>query len=279
MKLRLETRCKNLDVDTWNVIADLRGTAGSDEWLVYGAHYEGHDIAVGALDDATGAAIVMELARTLVKEREHLKHNIRFMLFGAEEIGLFGSRAYCEAHPEFMKKIRFMLNFDAAGRAGRQGFCLHGWPSLEPLFREIIEEIGVELPLWSRVGPYSDHWPFLLNGVATATMGDPDEAAKRAGRGFGHTKYDTVDKADLRVMRECAGNAAVAAFKILNMDDWPYPQRSQAEIDEIVEKAGIHDTVRLGVKLKEYLEERRDSLRPETLVYLDRLSGSWEEVI
>ncbi len=279
VKLRLETRCRNLDVDTWNVVADLRGTAGGDAWLVYGAHYEGHDIAVGALDDATGAAVVMELARTLVKEREHLANNLRFILFGAEEIGLFGSRAYCKAHPEFMEKIRFMMNFDAAGRAGRQGICLHGWPVLEPLFREIIDEIGVDLPLWSQVGPYSDHWPFLLQGVATATMGDPDEAAKRGGRGFGHTKFDTVDKVDLRAMRECAGNAAVAAFKILNMDSWPYEQRTQVEIDGIVDKAGIHETVRLGVKLKEYLEERKDILCPETLVYLERLSGSWEEVI
>ena len=279
VSLRLETKCRNLDVDTWNVVGDLKGTAGSDEWLVYGAHYEGHDIAVGALDDATGASVVMELGRTLAKEKEHLKHNIRFICFGAEEIGLYGSRAYCEAHPDFMKKIRFMINFDAAGRAGRQGFCLHGWPKLEPLFREIISEIGTDLPLWSQVGPYSDHWPFLLQGVATATMGDPDEAAKRGGRGFGHTKFDTVDKVDLRAMRECAGNAAVAAFKILNMDEWSYPQRTQAEIDTIVDNAGIHETVRLGVKLKQYLEARRDSLRPETLVYLDRLSGSWEEVI
>jgi len=279
VSLRLETKCRNLDVDTWNVVGDLKGTAESEEWLVYGAHYEGHDIAVGALDDATGASVVMELGRTLAKEKEHLKHNIRFICFGAEEIGLYGSRAYCEAHPEFMKKIRFMINFDAAGRAGRQGFCLHDWPKLEPLFREVIAEIGTDLPMWTQVGPYSDHWPFLLQGVATATMGDPDEAAKRGGRGFGHTKFDTVDKVDLRAMRECAGNAAVAAFKILNMDDWSYLQRTQAEIDAIVDNAGIHETVRLGVKLKEYLEARRDSLRPETIVYLDRLSGSWEEVI
>ena len=278
VKLRLETRCKNIEVETYNVIGDLKGTVGSDEWLVYGAHYEGHDIAVGALDDATGAAIVMELARTLAKEKTHLKHNLRFMLFGAEEIGLHGSRAYCKAHPDFMEKIRFMINFDAAGRAGRQGFCIHGWSNLEPLFQSIINEIGIDLPIWSRVGPYSDHWPFLLQGAATATMGDPDEAAKRAGRGFGHTKYDTVDKADLRVMRECAGNAAVAAFKILNMDTWPYEQRSQEEIDELVDEAGIHETVRLGLKLRKYLEDKKD-LRPETREYLKQLSGSWEEVI
>jgi aminopeptidase YwaD len=279
VKLRLETKCKNLTVDTWNVVADLKGSVGSDEWLVYGAHYEGHDIAVGALDDATGASIVIELARTLSMEKMNLKHNIRFILFGAEEIGLFGSRAYCKAHPEFMDKIRFMMNFDAAGRAGRQGFCLHDWPELEPLFREIIDEIGVDLPLWSQVGPYSDHWPFLLTGVATATMGDPDEAARRGGRGFGHTKYDTVDKVDPRAIRECAANSAVAAFKILNMDNWPYKHRTKEEINKIVERAGIHETVRLGQKLKEYLEIKKDELRPETKEYLNRLSGSWEEVI
>jgi Zn-dependent M28 family amino/carboxypeptidase len=279
VKLRLETVCKNLDVDTWNVIADLTGTHGSDEWLVYGAHYEGHDIAVGALDDATGAAIVMEIARALAKERQHLKHNIRFILFGAEEIGLHGSRAYCQAHPKHIKKIRIMMNFDSAGRAGRQGFCLHGWKELESLFTEIINEIGTDLPLWHRVSPYSDHWPFLLQGVVTASIGDPDERARRAGRGFGHTKFDTVDKVDLRTIRECAGNAAVAAFKILNMDDWPYTQRTREEIDSIVNNAGIQETVQLGMKLKKYLENKKDSLGPETLGYLDRISGRWEEVI
>jgi aminopeptidase YwaD len=277
--LHLETKCKNLNVDTWNVVGDLRGTSESDEWLVYGAHYEGHDIAVGALDDATGAAIVMELARTLNKENTNLKHNLRFILFGAEEIGLYGSRDYCKNHPDFLKKIRFMINFDAAGRAGRQGFCLHDWPALEPLFKKIIKEIGTDLPLWSRVGPYSDHWPFLLQGVATATMGDPDEAARRSGRGFGHTKYDTVDKVDLRVMRECAANAAVAAFMILNDETWPYKQRTKEEIDKIVERAGILETVKLGEKLKNFLNKRRSELKPETISYLERLGGSWEEVI
>jgi Zn-dependent M28 family amino/carboxypeptidase len=247
--------------------------------VIYGAHYEGHDISVGALDDATGAACVMEVARIMAGERRHLKRNMRFILFGAEEIGLLGSRAYVRAHPDEMSGIRFMMNFDAAGRDGRQGFCLHGWPALEPMFKGIVRDLGVDLPVWSQVGPYSDHWPFLLQGVPTATMGDPEEARRRGGRGFGHTKYDTVDKCNPRVMRECIGNAAVAALRLVNEDEWPARRRSQAEIDGLVQTQGYEETVRLGNRLRGYLEARRGSLRPETLVYLDRLSGNWEEVI
>jgi len=278
VRLRLETACRNLDVDTWNVVADLSGTGGSDEWVVYGAHYEGHDISVGALDDATGAACVMEIARIMAGERGHLERNMRFILFGAEEIGLLGSRAYVEAHPEEMSRIRFMMNFDAAGRDGRQGFCLHGWPALEPMFRGVASDLGLDLPVWNQVTPYSDHWPFLLKGVPTATMGDPEEARRRGGRGFGHTKYDTVDKCNPRVMRECVGNAAVAALRLVNEDNWPVQHRGQPEIDGLVKAQGFEETVRLGRRLKDYLEATRDSLRPETLTYLERLSGRWDEV-
>lgn len=281
VKLRLETQCKNLEVDTWNVVADLPGTSDSDELLVYGAHYEGHDIAVGALDDASGAVCVMELARILAEEKEHLKRSMKFILFGAEEIGLFGSWAYVEQHPEEMEHIRFMLNLDTAGRSGRQGFQLHGWPDLEPFFREIEKIIGVDIPIWQKVSPYSDHWPFLLEGIPTATMSDPEEDKTRGGRCFGHTVHDTVDKVDLRTIRECIANSALAAVRIVNTDDWPVKHRSQNEIDKLVEEQGYKETGTLGEKLKNYLTDKKDQLRPEAKVYLKRLTedAGWKEVI
>ncbi|MDP2900028.1 MAG: M28 family peptidase [Candidatus Bathyarchaeota archaeon] len=277
VKLRLDVSCKNLQVDTWNVVADLPGET-KGETVVYGAHYEGHDIAVGALDDATGAAVVMEIARILAKEKR-MRRGMRFILFGAEEIGLYGSRAYVHDHPGEVEATRFMMNFDAAGRYGKQGFNLHGWPQLEPFFREITAAIGPDVPLWQGVSPYSDHWPFFLRGVPTAGMGDPEENKRLGGRGFGHTRYDTVDKVNLRAMRECAANAAIAAVRIANADDWPVTLRPQEEVEAYVQAQGFKETVELGEKLKAYLNKRRKSLKPEARDYLDRLTGGWEEVI
>jgi aminopeptidase YwaD len=277
VKLRLEVNCKNLQVDTWNVIADLPGKI-EGESVVYGAHYEGHDIAVGALDDATGAAVVMEVARILAKENR-MKRRIRFLLFGAEEIGLYGSRAYVRDHPMEVEATRFMMNFDAAGRYGKQGFNLHGWPQLETFFREIISAIGPDIPLWQGVSPYSDHWPFFLKGVPTAGMGDPEENRHLGGRGFGHTHYDTVDKVNLRAMRECAANAAIAAVRIADSDNWPVTLRPQKEVEAYVQAQGFRETVEIGEKLKKYLTERRNSLKPDAQEYLERLTGGWEEVI
>jgi Iap family predicted aminopeptidase len=279
VKVRINSKCRNLKVETYNVIADLKGPSNTDEWVIYGAHYEGHDIADGALDDATGAAVVIEIARILAKEKDQLKRNLRFILFGAEEIGLHGSRAYTNQHTDDMPNVRFMLNFDAAGRAGRQGFCLHGWPKLEPFFNEIIDVIGADLPLYSRVGPYSDHWPFLLHGIPTATMGDPEEAKRRGGRGFGHTKYDTVDKANLRAQREAVANASLAAVRLLNSDDWPVVHRTKEEVDELVKTQGIEDTVKLISRLKAYLKSKMNQLSPDAVEYVKGLSGDWDEVI
>jgi Iap family predicted aminopeptidase len=277
VKLRLEVECKNLQVDTWNVVADLPGKK-EGETIAYGAHYEGHDIAVGALDDATGAAVVMEIARILAKEKQ-MKRSMRFLLFGAEEIGLYGSRAYVRDHPKDVANTRFMMNFDAAGRYGKQGYQLHGWPQLEPFFKEIASAIGPDIPLWQGVSPYSDHWPFFLKGVPTAGMGDPEANKLVGGRGFGHTAYDTVDKVNMRAMRECAANAAVAAVRIADADDWPVKLRPQKEVEAFVKAQGFEDTVALGQRLKAYLNKKRKSLKPETRTFIDGLTGSWEEVI
>jgi Zn-dependent M28 family amino/carboxypeptidase len=156
---------------------------------------------------------------------------------------------------------------------------LHGWPTLEPYFGKIAESIGMDIPVWQELNPYSDHWPFLLKGRPTATMGDPEEAKRRGGRGFGHTIYDTVDKADLRAQRECAANSALAATRIANSDEWPVHHRNQVEIEDLLSRQGYQEILVIGKQLKKYLHSRENQLRPETKAFLRRLGHGWKEIV
>lgn len=115
-----------------NVIGVLPG-AGSlaDEWIVVGAHYdhlgwyvapEGTlEIYNGADDNASGTAVVIELARYLsqlygAEEIDGPRRSIVFQAYGAEEIGLVGSNYYCENPIVPLAQVAAMVNFDMVGR-------------------------------------------------------------------------------------------------------------------------------------------------------------------
>ena len=119
----------------------------------------------------------------------------------------------------------------------------------------------------------------VLKGIPTGRMGDPEEDRKRGGRGFGHTMYDTVDKADIRAQRECVANSTIAAIRLANVDEWPARHRSQEEVDNLVQKHGYKDTMILGKMVKDYLSARMDNLRPETKIWLNQMKASWDEVL
>ncbi len=142
MTIRIKTTDKNHETPTYNIICDIHGTSDSKEFVLAGAHYEGHDIAQGAIDSGSGAATIIEMARVLHMVRDKLKRRIRLVCFGAEEIGLYGSRNYVAENPEEMDDIRFMLNLDAiGGRAERKGIVLNGQPTLETFVENVAAEM------------------------------------------------------------------------------------------------------------------------------------------
>jgi len=117
---------------TKNVIGVLEGAGPlAEETIVVGAHYDhlGHGgmasgslaflssaIHNGADDNASGTALVMELARRLASRPEPLPRRIVFMAFSGEEKGLLGSQHYVE-HPLYpLDKTVMMINFDMVGR-------------------------------------------------------------------------------------------------------------------------------------------------------------------
>ncbi|MEM1111814.1 MAG: M20/M25/M40 family metallo-hydrolase [Pseudomonadota bacterium] len=84
-----------------NVIAEIPGRESPEELVLVGAHLDSWDLGTGAIDDGAGVGIVVAAAR-LVRDLlpEGPRRTIRIVLFGAEEVGLIGARAYVEQHRE-----------------------------------------------------------------------------------------------------------------------------------------------------------------------------------
>ncbi len=269
--VKIKTTDKNMEVETYNVICDIPGTSEDKEFVVAGSHYDGHDISQGAVDPASGAVTVMEIARNLWKVRKHLKRRVRLICFGAEETGLFGSYNYVATHPKEMKDIRFMLNLDSGGSKGKKGVTFHDFPELEAYVEKWAAEMNAEMATDQRVSPYSDHWPFFLKGVPSGSGGDPEARRTRTGRGYGHTKYDTVDKVEMEYLRLAAANYTRFLFRVANADDWNPRRKTQKEIQAFIEEQGYDQTIKLAEKVKDHVRTW-DEIHPDTRDWLDRKS-------
>ena len=233
LTLRIETTDRSAPATGWNVVGELPGHTHPEEWVLVGCHYDGHDIAQGAHDPASGAVALLEAARVLAAHAAgEVGCGVRFVLFDAEEIGLLGGYRYAEAHEAELDGVRFRLNLDAAGSPGRKGLNVNRWPQLEPIFARWEREMGDDLPIAQKTSAFSDHYPFFLAGVPTAMMGDP--GGVNTGRGFDHSAFDTVDKVDPADMREAAAMAARLALRISREDPWPARRRGREEVEALI---------------------------------------------
>ncbi len=102
----------------YNVISFIEGTEYPDSLCVVGGHYDNvlgiSDLSVvpGANDNASGTSAVLEVARVMKKNNYKPKSTIMFIAFGAEELGLLGSRDFAGYPNGFSGRVRFMLNSD-----------------------------------------------------------------------------------------------------------------------------------------------------------------------
>lgn len=113
---------------TQNVIGYIQGTEHPDSFIVFTAHYDhigemGKALFPGANDNASGTAMLLNVARYYSMPEHKPKCSIVFMSFCGEEVGLLGSQYYVE-HPLFpLKQIRFLLNMDIMG-TGEDGVTI-----------------------------------------------------------------------------------------------------------------------------------------------------------
>ncbi len=232
VRLKIQSTDEIEQMVSWNIIGELPGKKDPNEIVMLGCHYDGHDISQGATDPASGAVAVLEAARVLGQYAPDLPYTVRFALWGIEEIGLIGSTQYVQNHIDEMNNVRFYFNMDSAGALSHKDIVLNQWPDLAPVFKAWSDEMALYYKVGQSISAHSDHYPFLLEGVPTGAIGNLRGA--RTGRGYGHTHYDTLDKAEVTSLREAAVLASRVALRVASAEDWPVKQRSKAEVKEIL---------------------------------------------
>ena len=232
VKLRVDVRSHFVtdDPDSYNVIADLPGTDPQlkPEIVMIGAHLDSWHTGTGATDNADGVAAVLEAMRILKTLGLQPKRTIRVGLWGAEEEGLLGSKAYAakylagDANKDARDKTFVYLNMDPASGP------IYGWymQDSEPakaLFDAWLaplrahEELGVRRNVIAGIGN-TDHLSFRAAGVPAF---NPIQEYKDYDVRTHHTNvdlYERVREQDLKqnaiVMAWFAWQAANTAERI-----------------------------------------------------------------
>ena len=220
-----------------NVVGELRGTTYPDEYVVIGGHMDSHDVAPGAVDNASGTTCVVEVARLLGALRGRLERSVRFVGFGSEEVGLLGSYRYAQEHAVEMPSTRLMLNIDCVSMSRPKGFLFHKVPGAKEYVDALRAQMREPLPFFERVHSHSDHFPFLLKGVPTAEI--HGELFNPGVKAFAHMAGDTADKVSLIDLREESALAARLVVRAANDPGWPFRSRTPDEVSSLLEETGI----------------------------------------
>ena len=184
-------------VPAFNTIAEIKGTEKPDEYVILSAHFDSWDGGTGATDNGTGTITMMEAARILKKINPNPKRTILIGLWGSEEQGLNGSRAFVEDHPEIVDGVQAVFNQDnGTGRVvniSGQGFLhaydyLGSWLAEVP--RDITRHIETEFPGMPGGGG-SDYASFVAAGAPAFSL---SSLSWSYWNYTWHTNRDTYDK-------------------------------------------------------------------------------------
>jgi Zn-dependent M28 family amino/carboxypeptidase len=206
IKIRGHLASKVRDLDTRNVAAMFPGSDPKlkDEYVIYSAHWDhlgigtpvnGDAIYNGAIDNATGCAILLELARAWGAAALRPKRSVLFLAVTAEEGGLKGSEYY-GTHPLVPPaKTAIDLNYDALypwGRAANLVITGAERTSVHSLAQQIARRLGLAIAVDAQpeAGHYfrSDHFSFARVGIPAFSIGHATEFVGKP-EGFGERAY------------------------------------------------------------------------------------------
>ena len=203
--------------DSLNVVAEIPGGSKPDELVIIGGHLDSWDFATGATDNAAGCAVMMEVMRILKTLDLKMDRTVRMVLWGGEEQGLLGSRAYVKEHfadPATMQlqpehgRVSAYYNMDN-GSGKIRGVYLQGNDMVRPAFDAWLSpfrDLGATTLAIRNTGG-TDHLSFDAVGIpGFQFIQDPLEYNSRTH----HTNMDVYDRVQAPDLMQAA--AIIASF-------------------------------------------------------------------
>jgi hypothetical protein len=211
VKLKLALDCGwDGQATSYNVIGEITGRSKPKEIVLTGGHLDSWDLGTGAIDDAAGIGITMAAARLVSQLPQRPARTIRVVAFANEEQGLYGGRAYAQAHAREIQQHVIAVESDfGAGRI--YGFDSdagdHAKGAIDAIAGALKPLDVAHLP--GQGDPESDIGPITQLGVRWAWLGHD-------GTDYfdlHHNADDTLDKIDPKALAQNV--AAYAVFLYL----------------------------------------------------------------
>lgn len=234
-KVKATTELIRNETSTTNIIGILEGSDPElkNEYIVIGAHYDHlgmggqgsgsrtpDTVAVhyGADDNATGVAAVMALAGYFSKQETAPARSLMFAAFGAEEMGLLGSRHLAKNLPVEKDNVVAMLNFDMIGRLNENRSLSASGTGTSPIWEDLLNATAPEHNFSLAFSPEgfgaSDHASFYAEDIPVLFL------STGAHTDY-HTPFDTPERVDYQGMSEVIAFAADIAQKIGQVEARP----------------------------------------------------------
>jgi hypothetical protein len=213
-RLRLTAESEALgERPAYNLVAEMRGTELPDEYVVLSAHFDSYDSSSGATDNGTGTLMMMEAMRILKATYPNPRRTILVGHWGAEEMGLIGSRAFAEDHPEVGEGLQIGFNQDN-GTWRIEAIRMQGFDEAEAQVRRWLDRMPAEIAdTVAFTSPMqeggSDHTSFACSGAPFVRLQSnyPDYRQYTW-----HTNRDSFDKISFDDLRNNATLAAMLMY-------------------------------------------------------------------
>ena len=223
LRLNLKASVSDTAVDGMNIVGEIPGGAKKDEIVMVGAHFDSWHTGTGATDNGAGSAVMLEVMRILSALHLKLDRTVRIALWGGEEEGLFGSRAYVKEHfadPATMQQkaeyARLSGYFNLDNGSGKiRGVYLQGHEAMRPIFQSWLapfRDLGVTAISIRDTGG-TDHLSFAAVGLpGFQFIQDPLDY----GSITHHSDMDTYDHAIPADLMQASAVIATCVYEAAN---------------------------------------------------------------